>query len=72
MTNSTDREMLLRRQLELLAELEQLEDVIDDDDVLPEARLSDIRLELEEVERKLDPESVDHRRHEGRSDADSL
>lgn len=72
MSNSTDRDTLLRRQQELLVELEQLEDVTEEEDVLPDARLSDIRNELEEIEQRLNPESADHRRHDGRSDADAL
>jgi hypothetical protein len=72
MSSSTERESLLRKQQELLTELEQLEDVTEENDVMPEARLADIRRELKDIERRLDPESADHRRHDGRSDADLL
>jgi hypothetical protein len=72
MTSSTELDALRRRQQELLSELEQLEDVSEEEDVLPEARLADIRRELKEIERRLDPETTQHRRHEGRSESDLL
>lgn len=72
MSDPTDTDTLRRRRDELLLELEQLEDVTEDEDVLPEERLFSIRSELKEIDRQLDPETAEHRRHDGRSDADSL
>jgi hypothetical protein len=68
--HTTDRDALIRRQQELLLELEQLEDVTDENDIYPEARIADLRRELADVERQLDPDAADRHRHSGRSDAD--